>query len=61
MAKREKAEVKRRYEQDVAERMTTLRGQSRKDLESDQARGSSSPLGKGEIAERETERRRRRS
>ena len=56
MAKR--PEVKRKYEQDVADRMTTLRGQSRKDLEADQTRGASSPLG-GRVTEREAERRRR--
>ena len=55
----ERPEVRRKYEQDVAERMSALQGQSRKELTSDQQRGAASPLGHGEVAERETAQRRR--
>jgi len=56
----ERTEVRRKYEQDVAERMSALHGQSRKDLQRDDQRGSASPLGQGGIADREAARRKRR-
>ena len=61
MAKKpERSEVRRKYEQDVAERMSALQGQSRKDLAQDDQRGASSPIGHGDMAEREAARRKRR-
>jgi hypothetical protein len=56
----ERPEVRRKYEQDVAERMSALQGQTRKDLAPDDQRGAASPIGHGEMAERETARRKRR-
>ena len=53
-----KTEVRRKYEQDVNKRMAALHGQSRKGLERDDVRGAKSPLGDGEIAERERRKRR---
>jgi hypothetical protein len=48
--KPERSEVRRKYEQDVAERMSALHGQSRKDLQRDDQRGAASPLGQGGVA-----------
>jgi hypothetical protein len=58
--KQERSEVRRKYESDVAERMSALQGQSRKDLQRDDQRGAASQLGEGVVAERETARRKRR-
>jgi hypothetical protein len=60
MAKHTKSEVRRKYERDVAERMSALQGQSRKDLAPDDQRGAASPLGQGTGADREAARRKRR-
>jgi len=55
--KREPTALRRGYEHDVADKMQSLRGQSRKDLQRDDQRGASSPLGHGEVAERERRKR----
>jgi len=67
-AKREAAREDRRQQKDrsdaraadVAATMDRLRGRSNAELTPDDRRGASSPIGHGEIAEREAANRRRR-
>jgi hypothetical protein len=56
MPKRHRKAVREPVKEQVGRRMAELKGQSRSDLERDDLRGASSPLGRGSFSKRERER-----